>query len=193
MIVSAPERTILQALAVAPDLPSIQARADVVLRAAEGLSDEQVAAACSMRRKDVLHWKKRFEALSVRGLWDPPGPGPKKRVSPEQEAAVLRDVFYPILHWDAALLAQKHGLSRAAVNRIFTKHGIVRGRWGRIGIEHLKVFADPLFGVTISGIAGLYYGTSGVPGAGVDQPSFLGTPFRERPGLGFKSRRWFPR
>ena len=26
----------------------------------------------------------------------------------------------------------------------------------------MKVFADPLFGVTVSGIAGLYYGTSGV-------------------------------
>ena len=153
---------ILQALAVAPDLPLIQARADVVLRAAEGLTDDQIAAACAMRRKDVLHWKKRFAAHGVRGLWDPPGPGPKKRVSPEQEAAVLQDVFYSALHWDAALLAQKHGLSRAAVNRIFTKHGIVRGRWGRIDIEHLKVFADPLLGVTISGIAGLHYGVSGV-------------------------------
>ena len=162
LIVSASERTILAALAVSPDLPKIQWRASLVLRAAEGIEDEQIAAEFPMRRKDVLHWRKRFEAHGVRGLWDSPGPGPKKRVSPEKESDVLRDVFYAILHWDAKLLAQKHGLSRSAVNRIFAKHGIVRGPRGRIDIEQIKVFADPLFGVTVSGIAGLYYGTSGV-------------------------------
>jgi hypothetical protein len=163
VIVSVPERILLEALEVSPDLPAIQRRASVVLRAGEGLADTQIAVELLMPRKDVLHWRRRFEALRVRGLWDSPGPGPQQRVSPEKASAVLRDVFYSVLHWDAQQLAQKHGLSRAAVNRIFTKHGIVRGQWGRIDIEQLKVFADdPLFGVTVSGIAGLYYGTSGV-------------------------------
>jgi transposase len=139
LIVSTPERTILEALAVAPDLPWIQTRADVVLRAGEGFPDEQIATEFSMKRKDVLHWRKRFEAQGVRGLWDSAGPGPKQRVSPEKESAVLRDVLYETLHLDAKLLAQKHGLSRSAVNRIFAKHGIVRGQWGLIDIEHLKV------------------------------------------------------
>jgi transposase len=162
VMVSAAEHTILEALAVSPDLPMIQTRALVVLRAGEGLEDEQIAAEFAMRRKDVLHWRKRFESHGIRGLWDSPGPGTKKRVSPEKESAVLWDVLYAVLHWDAQLLAQQHGLSRSAVNRIFAKHGIVRGERGRIDMEHLKVFADPLFGVTVSGIAGLYYGTSGV-------------------------------
>ena len=77
-------------------------------------------------------------------------------------SAVLRDVLYGVLHWDARPLAQKHGLSRSAINRIFVKHGVVRGRWGGIDIKHLRVFTDPLFGVTVSSIAGLYYGTHGV-------------------------------
>jgi transposase len=162
--VSAAERTILEALAVSPDLPAIQARAEVVLRAAKGLDEDQIAAEVLMRRKDVIHWEKRFKTRGIHGLWDPPGPGPKKRVSPETERAVLWDVLYVAsgMHWDARLLAQKHGLNRSAVYRIWDKHGIVRGKFGLVKIGHLKIFQDPLFGVSVSGIAGLYYGASGV-------------------------------
>jgi len=170
--VSAAERTLLEALVVAPDLPAIQVRAQVVLRAADGIADDQIAVELSMRRKDVLHWRKRFQGFGIRGLWDVPGPGLKKRVSPEKERAVVGDVLYSVLHWDARLLAQKHGLSRSAVNRIFAKHGIVRGEYGRVDIERLKIFADPLFGVTVSGIAGLYYGTSGVLALSSTRESF---------------------
>jgi transposase len=164
VIVSDPERTLLEALAISPDLPAIQARAQIVLRAAEGLEDEAIAAELSMKRKDVLHWRKRFEAQRIRGLWDPPGPGPKKRVSPEKERALIREVLHdPMgMHWGARLLAQKHGLNRAAVYRIFAKYGIVRGKRGMVNIARLKIFSDPLFGVTVSGIEGLYYARSGV-------------------------------
>lgn len=161
MIVTAPERTILEALVVSPDLPKIQARAQVVLRVAEGLDDDLIAAELLMRRQDVRHWKNRFEAQGVRGLWDSPGPGAKKQVSPEKESAVLRDVFYGRA-WSTKLLAKKYGLSIAAISRIFAKHGIVRDRWLSVDIRHLKVFADPLFGATVSGISALYYGIFGV-------------------------------
>jgi len=156
--VSTAERTILDALVISPDLPAIQARAQVVLAAAEGRDDEQIAAELLMPRKEVIHWRKRFAAQGIRGLWDPPA-GP-----PEKERALLWEVLYDVIGqlWSTSQLAQKHGLSRAAVYRIFAKHGIVRGQRGRIDLAHLKVFADPLFGVTVSGIAGLYYGTSGV-------------------------------
>lgn len=101
MIVSTAERTILEALAVAPDLPLIQTRADVVLRAGQGMPDEQIAIKLLMKRKDVLHWRKRFEAQGVRGLWDAPGPGVKRRVTPQKERAVLWEVLYavPVLNW----------------------------------------------------------------------------------------------
>lgn len=63
---------------------------------------------------------------------------------------------------EGKLLAQRHALSRPAVYRIFEKYGIVRGEHGLVEMEPLKIFLDPLFGVTVSGIAGLYYGTCGV-------------------------------
>ena len=178
LTVSAPERTILDALVISPDLPAIQARAQVVLLAAEGREDDSIAAELSMRRQDVIRWRKRFEAQGIRGLWDPLGSGPKKRVSPEQERALLWEVLYDGIGrlWSTTLLAKKHGLSRAAVNRIFAKHGIVRGQRRRIDLAHLKVFADPLFGVTVSGIAGLYYGTSGVLALATTSRAFSDLP-----------------
>ena len=115
---------------ISPDLPAIQARAQVVLLAAEGREDDSIAAELSMRRQDVIRWRKRFEAQGIRGLWDPLGSGPKNRVSPEQERALLWEVLYDVIGqlWSTSQLAQKHGLSRAAVYRIFAKHGIVRGQ-----------------------------------------------------------------
>lgn len=164
LTLSPAERTILEALDVSPDLPKIQVRATVVLRAGDGAEDQQIAAELQMPRKDVLHWRKRFEAHGIRGLWDVPGPGPKRRVSPEKERAIVEDALYALsgMNLDARLLALRHRLSRGAVYRVFKKYGIEFDRWGRVKIERLKVFLDPLFGVTVSGIAGLYYGTEGV-------------------------------
>jgi len=137
---------VLEALAVSPDFPAVQQRASVVLRAADGVADEEIATALLMKRKDVLHWRKRFQTHGVRGLWDVPGPGVKRRVTPQKERAVLWEVLYavPVLNWSVKQLALQHGLSRSAVNRIFTKHGIVRDKRGFIDIEQLKVFEDPL-------------------------------------------------
>ena len=74
----------------------IRMRASVVLRAGEGIEDEQIATELSMKRKDVLHWRKRFQTHGVRGLWDAPGPGPKRRVTPEKERAILGEVLYAV-------------------------------------------------------------------------------------------------
>jgi len=82
-----------QSIIVSPDLRAIPARARVVLRAAE-LEDDQIAAELLLRRKDVIHWSKRFAVQGIRGLWDPPGPGPKQRVSAEKRRALIWDVLY---------------------------------------------------------------------------------------------------
>ena len=165
MVVSEPERLILDALVISPDLPKIQDRAAVVLKAADGLADEEIAASLMMRRKDVLHWRKRFEAHGIRGLWDKAGPGPQLHVTPEKEAAIVKDALFSGMGLPRTpkWLALEHQLNRAAVQRTFVKHGIVfQNLAGLINIDQLKVFADPLFGVTVSCIAGLYYGGCGM-------------------------------
>ena len=148
LTLSPAERTILEALDVSPDLPKIQVRATVVLRAGDGAEDQQIAAELQMPRKDVLHWRKRFEAHGIRGLWDVPGPGPKRRVSPEKERAIVEDALYALsgMNLDARLLALRHRLSRGAVYRVFKKYGIEFDRWGRVKIERLKVFLDVVTG-----------------------------------------------
>jgi transposase len=168
VVVSEPERLILDALVISPDLPKIQDRASVVLKAGDGLADEEIAASLKMRRKDVLHWRKRFEAHGIRGLWDENGPGTGRHMTREKEQAILWDLLYDmwglagILNLNNKLVAQTHHVSRHAVNRICAKHGIVRDKFSRVDIDRLKIFQDPLFGVTVSGIAGLFSSTVGV-------------------------------
>jgi len=158
---SAAERMLLKALEVAPDLPQIQGRAQVILRAAEGRSDEQVAAKLHM---DVLHWRKRFATHGIRGLWDESGPGPHRRVTPEKKKAVVWDTLYgpPYLRWSARLLAKKHRLERHSVYRIWKEYGIRRGQYGLIEIDKFRPFDDPLLGVTLSGVEGVYCSLTGV-------------------------------
>ncbi|HUK18319.1 MAG TPA: helix-turn-helix domain-containing protein [Bryobacteraceae bacterium] len=161
---SPPERMILEALQVAPDLPKIPDRALILLRAAEGMRDEQIAAELQMRRKDVRHWRNRFAAHGIRGLWDQSGPGPDRKATPEKKQAVVWDTLYglPYLRWSTRLLAQKHELNPRAVYRIWKEHGIQVAQYGLIDIRVFRVFADPLFGVTVSSVAGLFCGSSGV-------------------------------
>jgi hypothetical protein len=113
-----------------------------------------------MQRKDVRHWRKRFQAHGVRGLWDAAGKGSQRKITPEKEHAILREVLYGMF-WNAKELAVRYHVDRSIVYRVFVKHGIVHGRWGCIDINHLKVLPEPLFGVTLSAILGLYYGTNG--------------------------------
>ena len=164
MTVSEPERLILDALAISPDLPKIQHRAEVILKAANGLDDDQIGASLSMQPEEVLRWRKRFERRGVRGLWQEPGPVPEKHVTPEKERELLWDLLYNvsgyagIFNFNNKLLAQLHHLSRHQVNRICAKHGIQRDKFSRVNIDRLKIFQDPLFGVTVSGIAGMVSG-----------------------------------
>ena len=161
---SPPERMLLEALSVAPDLPKIQDRAVVILRAADGGSDEQIAIELRMRRKDVFHWRKRFLTHGIRGLWDAARKGPVRKATAEKKQAVVWDTLYGEyhLHWDAKLLAKKHGLNRWVVHRIWKEYGLKRARYGLVDINEFRVSADPLFGVSLAGIAGMFGGRSGV-------------------------------
>jgi len=161
---SPPERMLLEALSVAPDLPKIQDRAVVILRAADGGSDEQIAIELRMRRKDVFHWRKRFLTHGIRGLWDAARKGPVRKATAEKKQAVVWDTLYGEyhLHWDAKLLAKKHGLNRWVVHRIWKEYGLKRARYGLVDINEFRVSADPLFGVSLAGIAGMFGGRSEV-------------------------------
>ena len=70
------ERSVLQSMARSYTLPYWQVvRAQMVLLAAEGLRNDQIAARCNCRREVVSQWRKRFFECRLEGLEDLPRRG----------------------------------------------------------------------------------------------------------------------
>jgi hypothetical protein len=174
---SAPERTILEAIVGSQDIPGrIRKRAQIILRAADGAANCTISREAGISRPGVLRWRQRFTAQGIRGLWDQPGPPPPpgERVPEQVQQAILDDSLYHVrlnfvlppwdwsssLRWTVRNLGTRHRVSRSSVQRLWKKHGIrfVRfGRLPRIDLGTVKISQDPLFGVTVYQIAGLFY------------------------------------
>jgi len=171
---SSAEQVILEAVAASAsaEIPDrVRTRAGIVLRAAEGVSNNLIAQDLSISRANVLHWRGRFLAQGIRGLWDVERVPPRERIPEAVEQAVVFDCLYrprlsmliedPILRWTVRNLALRHGISRASVGRICQKHGIEMAGLNGINLAKLKISPDPLFAVTVYQIGGLLYETVG--------------------------------
>jgi Homeodomain-like domain len=134
---SSAEHVILEAVAASVEIPArVRKRAGIVLRAAGGVSNNLIAQDLSISRANVLHWRSRFLAQGIRGLWDVERVPPREPISEAVEQAVVSDCLYhprlstliedndPSLRWTVRNLALRHNISRASVSRIFQKHGI---------------------------------------------------------------------
>lgn len=73
---SAEERSVLESMARSYTLPYWQVvRAQMVLLAAQGLRNDQIAARLNCRREVVSQWRKRFFETRLNGLEDRPRRG----------------------------------------------------------------------------------------------------------------------
>jgi hypothetical protein len=173
---SSAERVILEAVTASDsaEIPDrVRTRAGIVLRAAEGISNNLIAQEFSTTPANVLRWRSRFLAQGICGLWDVERVPPREPISEVVEQAVVADCLYrprlsmliedndPSLRWTVRNLALRHGISRASVGRIFQKHGIEMAGLNGINLAKLKISPDPLFAVTVYQIGGLLYETGG--------------------------------
>ena len=79
------ERTALRSLARSYTLPYWQVtRAQMVLLAAEGLRNDEIAARLNCRREVVSQWRKRFYEQRLAGLEDRPRRGRPPTFSPSR-------------------------------------------------------------------------------------------------------------
>jgi Homeodomain-like domain len=177
LAVSPSERMILEAVAASDEIPeTVKKRARVVLLAADGISNSSIGQEVSLARPRVLYWRRRFLEQGIRGLWPVETVPPRERVSEDVEQAILEDCFSgartgvwidgdPSLSWNVRSLAKRHRVSPATVQRIFRKHGIEIERFRSLDVgivlDQLKVSPDPLFGLTVYAIGGLFYETVG--------------------------------
>ena len=118
------QRTVLESQARSRSLPvRVVERARIVLFAASGQQDKEIAAVMAITPKKVSRWRKRFLALGVAGLQkDAHRPGRKPTIGTRLTKRVVtlttRQQPANATHWSTRTMAAAVGISEASVRRI---------------------------------------------------------------------------
>src|ERR1035437_10373984 len=124
----------------------VQMRSRIVLLAAEGMSDKDIAQKLGTDRRVAARWRARFLAAGVDGLLqDATRPG---RPRTARLAAAVQEVVRITLevtpagatHWSTRTLAEHLGTNASAVARTGRDHGLKPHRF-----ESFKLSNDPHF------------------------------------------------
>lgn len=151
------DRAALNRLVRSPQTPQkVVFRAMIVLGAAEGTSNNQLAQELSTSRPTILKWRGRFVEAGVEGLLkDAPRPGRNKRITAAREAAIVEATLHSkpadATHWSVRTMARLQGVSHATVHRIWQAYRLQPHR-----VESFKISTDPEFVAKVRDIVGLY-------------------------------------
>ena len=185
------QRTVLESQARSRSLPlRVVERARIVLLAAAGRQDKDIAVLLFMTPKNVSRWRKRFLALGVAGLLkDAPRPGRKPTISARLTQGVVtmttRQQPSNATHWSTRTMAAAVGISEASVRRIWRAHGLKPHR-----VETFKISNDPAFAEKLEDIVGLYLNPpEHALVLCVDEKSQIQALDRTQPGLPLKRGR----
>jgi len=130
-------------------------RSEIVLEAAAGLTNTEIAERLRVSRPTVTRWRNRFAERRVDGLLDESRPGRPRTISDEQVEAVvvktLESKPKDATHWSTRSMAAEVGLTQNAILRIWHAYGLQPHRQ-----EKWKLSKDPLFVDKIHDVVGLY-------------------------------------
>ena len=151
------QKTALQRIARQRSLPArLVERARIVLRAAEGLENKQIAAQMGIMPEKVARWRSRFLDGGIAALEkDAPRPGRTRTTTDVHVKQVVEMTLHQkpanATHWSTRTMATATGISEASVRRIWRAHGLK---------PHLtrtfKLSRDPEFTEKLEDIVGLY-------------------------------------
>jgi transposase len=185
------QRTALNRLARQRSVPArLVERARILLLAADGLENQQIAAAMRMTPEKVARWRKRFRQGGIAALEkDAPRPGRTRTITAAKVKRVVRMTLQQTpanaTHWSTRTMAQAAGISEASVRRIWRAHGLKPHL-----VRTFKLSRDPEFIEKLEDIVGLYLNP---PEHAVvlcaDEKSQIQALDRTQPGLPMKKGR----
>jgi len=156
VVLSEQERETLERWARRPkSAQALALRCRIVLAAAAGDSNEEIAARLACNRNTVGKWRGRFVERRLDGLHDEPRPGKPRTISDEDVERVivktLEETPAAATHWSTRSMAQATGMSQTAVSRIWRAFGLKPHL-----VETFKLSPDPQFIDKVRDIVGLY-------------------------------------
>ena len=130
-------------------------RAQIVLAAAEGLENKQIAAQLGSDAGTVGKWRRRFAERRLDGLYDEPRPGAPRRIGDDAIAETIRRTLEETppnaTHWSLRGMAAAAGYAPSTIHRIWQAFGLQPHR-----AETFKLSSDPFFVDKVRDIVGLY-------------------------------------
>jgi transposase len=134
----------------------LQQRARVILLAAQGWQNKDIADEVDLDRRQVALWRQRFVSGGIDALrQDAPRSGRTPSVTPEVESRIVKTTLNErppaATHWSTRTLGEHLGLSATTIRRV----------WARNGLKpHLqrtfKLSRDPRFVDKLFDVVGLY-------------------------------------
>lgn len=131
-------------------------RARIVLLAAGGKQDKEIAPILGITAQKVARWRNRFLDSGMVGIEkDAPRPGRTPSIAAAKVKKVIhmttREKPANATHWSTRTMAAAVGISEATVRRIWHKHGLKPHL-----METFKISTDPNFAEKLEAIVGLY-------------------------------------
>ncbi len=130
-------------------------RSRIVLACADGADNTAVAEELGCAAATVGKWRARFVAQRLDGLSDEARPGRPPSVTLDQVEDVvvttLESTPANATHWTRAKMAQRSGLSKSTIGRIWRDFGLKPHR-----TEGFKLSTDPLLVEKVYDVVGLY-------------------------------------
>jgi len=131
-------------------------RCKIVLGCADGMSNKDIAAQLRVHPTTVTKWRTRFIAKRLDGLIDEDRPGRPPSIGVDQiedvVVATLEQTPVNATHWSRASMAQRSGLSRSTIGRIWRDFGLKPHR-----VDTFTLSKDPLFVEKVVDVVGLYH------------------------------------
>jgi transposase len=165
-------------------------RCRIVLLAAEGMQNKEIAEQMGIAPRMAALWRSRFIDRGIEGLLkDAPRPGRTPAISSQVIARVITRTTQTkpaeATHWSRSRMASEMGISESSVGRIWRAHGLKPHR-----IESFRISNDPHFAEKLEAIVGLYLNPpEHALVLSVDEKSQIQALDRTQPGLPMKKGR----
>jgi len=156
LVLNPDERQQLQSVAGSRTLPhSLVQRAQMVVLAADGLSNTAIARRLHLSLPTVGIWRQRYLQAGLQGLHDELRPGRPRSISDENVAQLIRRTLRAkpsgATHWTVRSLADETQFSKSTIHRLWRAFDLQPHRQ-----RHFSLSTDPFFIEKVRDIIGLY-------------------------------------